>query len=78
MRMLCSVELMAAAERMGLEGVVSKRRDAPNRSGTKCGWVKVKTQAWREANRERWRPFRVPIVRRSRPRPNWITPKRAR
>jgi len=38
-RMLCSVELMAAAERMGLEGVVSKRRDAPNRSGTKCGWV---------------------------------------
>jgi bifunctional non-homologous end joining protein LigD len=51
------VELLAAAERMGLEGVVSKRRDAPYRSGTKCGWVKVKTQAWREANRERWRLF---------------------
>jgi hypothetical protein len=38
-------------------GVVSKRRDAPYRSGPKCGWVKVKTQAWREANRERWRLF---------------------
>jgi bifunctional non-homologous end joining protein LigD len=51
------VKLLAAAERMGLEGVVSKRRDAPYRSGTECGWVKVKTQAWREANRERWRLF---------------------
>jgi bifunctional non-homologous end joining protein LigD len=51
------VELLAAAERMGLEGVVSKRRDASYRSGPKCGWVKVKTQAWREANGERWRLF---------------------
>jgi bifunctional non-homologous end joining protein LigD len=50
-------ELLAAAERMGLEGVVSKRRDAPYRSGTECGWVKVKTQAWREANKDRWRLF---------------------
>jgi bifunctional non-homologous end joining protein LigD len=50
-------KLLAAAERMGLEGVVSKRRDAPYRSGTECGWVKVKTQACREANRERWRLF---------------------
>jgi bifunctional non-homologous end joining protein LigD len=51
------VELLAAAERMGLEGVVSKRRDAPYRSGTMSSWVKVKTQAWREANRDRWRLF---------------------
>jgi ATP-dependent DNA ligase len=40
-----------------LEGVVSKRRNAPYRSGTTCGWIKVKTQAWREANRDRWRLF---------------------
>jgi bifunctional non-homologous end joining protein LigD len=51
------VELLAAAERMGLEGVVSKRRDVPCRSGTMSGWVKVKTLAWREANRDRWRLF---------------------
>jgi hypothetical protein len=50
-------ELLAAAERMGLEGVVSKRRDAPYRSGTRCGWVKTKTKAWREANKDRWRLF---------------------
>jgi bifunctional non-homologous end joining protein LigD len=51
------VELLAAAKRMGLECVVSKRRDAPYRSGSECSWVKVKTQAWREANSERWRLF---------------------
>jgi len=51
------VELLAAAERIGLEGVVSKRRDAPYLSGAKCGWIKVKTQAWREANKNRWQLF---------------------
>ena len=40
---------------MGLEGIVSKRRDAPYRSGPSRDWVKTKTEAWREANRERWR-----------------------
>jgi bifunctional non-homologous end joining protein LigD len=50
-------ELLAAAERMGLEGVVSKRRDAPYRSGSQCGWIKTKTRAWREANKDRWRLF---------------------
>jgi bifunctional non-homologous end joining protein LigD len=50
-------KLLEAAERHGHEGVVSKRRDAPYRSG-ECGdWVKVKTTAWRSANRERWRLF---------------------
>jgi ATP-dependent DNA ligase len=38
-------------------GVVSKRRDAPYRSGECRDWVNVKTVAWREANRERWQPF---------------------
>jgi ATP-dependent DNA ligase len=45
------------AERHRLEGVVSKRQDAPYRSGQCRGWRKIKTDAWREANRERWRLF---------------------
>jgi len=49
--------LLWVAEQRGLEGVVSKRRDVPYRCG-ECGdWRKVKTIAWREANRERWRLF---------------------
>jgi bifunctional non-homologous end joining protein LigD len=51
------VRLMFEAESIGLEGVVSKRRDTPYRSGTKSGWVKVKTRAWRAANGERGRLF---------------------
>ena len=51
------VKLLAAAEGMHLEGVVSKRRDAPYRSGKKCDWIKVKCLSWRVANRERWRLF---------------------
>jgi bifunctional non-homologous end joining protein LigD len=50
-------ELLEAAERHGLEGVVSKRRLAPYRSGECRDWRKVKTEAWRAANRERWRLF---------------------
>jgi bifunctional non-homologous end joining protein LigD len=42
---------------MNLEGVVSKRRDAPYRSGRRSDWVKVKCDGWREANMERWRLF---------------------
>ena len=49
--------LLEVAERHKLEGVVSKRRDAPYRSGSCRGWRKVKTAVWREANRERWRLF---------------------
>jgi ATP-dependent DNA ligase len=48
------LDLLKAADRMNLEGTVSKRRDAPYRSGKQCGWVKV---TWREANKERWRLF---------------------
>jgi bifunctional non-homologous end joining protein LigD len=50
-------KLLEAAEKHKLEGVVSKRRDAPYCSGECQDWVKVKTLAWREANRERWRLF---------------------
>jgi bifunctional non-homologous end joining protein LigD len=49
--------LLRAAEEHRLEGVVSKRRDAPYRSGDCRDWRKVKTAAWREANRGRWRLF---------------------
>jgi bifunctional non-homologous end joining protein LigD len=50
-------KLLEAAERYGLEGVVSKQRSAPYKSGECRDWRKVKTNAWREANRERWRLF---------------------
>jgi ATP-dependent DNA ligase len=36
------IELLKAADRMKLEGIVSKRRDAPYRSGKQCDWIKVK------------------------------------
>ena len=61
---LCYVEtftdgatLLKAADRMGLEGIVSKKAAAPYRSGSKCDWIKVKCPSWREANKERWRLF---------------------
>jgi len=49
--------LLKAADRMRLEGIVSKRRDAPYRPGKQCDWIKVKCETRREANRERWRLF---------------------
>jgi bifunctional non-homologous end joining protein LigD len=51
------VRLLAVADDLGLEGIVSKRLDAPYRSGRRPEWIKVKTEAWRLANRERWRLF---------------------
>jgi ATP-dependent DNA ligase len=49
--------LLQVAEKHGLEGVVSKHRNATYKSGACRGWRKVKTKAWRDANRERWRLF---------------------
>jgi bifunctional non-homologous end joining protein LigD len=51
------VKLLAVAERTGLEGIVSKLKAQPYRSGKNSGWVKVKTATWREANRHRWELF---------------------
>jgi ATP-dependent DNA ligase len=51
------VKLLASAERMLLEGIVSKRRNSVYRSGECRDWVKIKTERWRAANRERWRLF---------------------
>ena len=50
-------KLLAAADRMGLEGIVSKRRDQFYRSGKNPAWIKVKTATWRAANRERYKLF---------------------
>ena len=47
--------LLKAADRMGLEGIVSKKASMPYRSGSLCDWIKVKCPSWRERNRERWR-----------------------
>jgi bifunctional non-homologous end joining protein LigD len=50
-------ELLKAADQLGLEGIVSKRRSLPYRSGPGRDWRKIKTAAWKAANRERWRLF---------------------
>ena len=36
-----SGKLLAAADAMQLEGIVSERRDGRYRSGTRSGWIKV-------------------------------------
>jgi bifunctional non-homologous end joining protein LigD len=51
------ITLLGACEKTGLEGIVSKRRGDPYHSGSKSGWIKVKTAAWRAANRERHKLF---------------------
>lgn len=48
---------LRAALEHGLVGIVSKKRDQPYRSDKNVGWIKVKTAAWREANRDRWEMF---------------------
>jgi bifunctional non-homologous end joining protein LigD len=50
-------KLLASCERIGLEGIVSKRVDRPYMSGSTMDWRKVKCQAWCEANRDRWEMF---------------------
>ena len=49
--------LLIACMDKGVEGIVSKRRDQPYRSGSRPEWVKVKCPGWTAANRERWRRF---------------------
>jgi bifunctional non-homologous end joining protein LigD len=50
-------KLLAHSEALGLEGIVSKRRDRPYRS-IRCDWIKVKCRAWREANKHRHELFK--------------------
>jgi bifunctional non-homologous end joining protein LigD len=51
-------QLLDACHRMGFEGIVSKRRDSAYRSGPTRDWLKIKTAAWRAANRDRGEMFR--------------------
>jgi len=48
------VKLLETCERMGLEGIISKRRESPYHSGPTRDWLKIKTSAWRAANRNRF------------------------
>jgi bifunctional non-homologous end joining protein LigD len=50
-------DLLAERARLGLEGVVAKRKDTPYRSGTRSDWVKVKTAEWKAANQWRGKFF---------------------
>jgi bifunctional non-homologous end joining protein LigD len=50
-------KLLRAAEGMGLEGVISKHRGTPYRSGRSADWIKLKTADWRIANKDRWHLF---------------------
>ena len=47
------VKLLAECEKIGFEGVVSKRRDMPYRSGRRSDWVKARCERWSAENRER-------------------------
>jgi bifunctional non-homologous end joining protein LigD len=49
--------LLAECARLGLVGIVAKRKDAPYRSGALSGWIKVKTPEWKAANRYRAKLF---------------------
>ena len=45
-------KLFEEARRLGLEGIVSKRRNGSYHA-SRCDWVKVKTPEWKEANKDR-------------------------
>lgn len=47
--------LLLAAGEYGLEGIVSKHRNAAYRSGPSDAWIKVKVLGWSEANRRRFK-----------------------
>jgi ATP-dependent DNA ligase len=48
---------------MNLEGIVSKRKESPYRSGPTRDWLKIKTASWRAANRDRYEVFAKPRAR---------------
>ena len=51
------IKLLETCGEMGFEGIVSKQKQSAYRSGPTRDWLKVKTAAWREANRYRWEMF---------------------
>jgi hypothetical protein len=48
---------LAEGARLGLEGIVEKRKYSPYRSGTRSGWIKAKTGEWKAANQYRAKLF---------------------
>jgi ATP-dependent DNA ligase len=44
----------------GLAGIVEKRKDSVYRSGTRGGWLKVKTDRWKAKNEYRAKLFEKP------------------
>jgi bifunctional non-homologous end joining protein LigD len=50
-------DLLAERARLGLEGIVAKRKESAYRSGTRSGWIKVKTPEWKAANQYRAKLF---------------------
>ena len=50
-------KLLAACQKMGIEGIVSKRLESTYQSGPARDWLKVKTATWRAANKDRWDLF---------------------
>ena len=45
------VRLLASCDQRGLGGTISKRLDAPYRSGRRSDWVRVRCTSWREESR---------------------------
>jgi hypothetical protein len=54
---MLGAKFLVVAERHGLEGIVSKAPGVGLPLGTVPRFGKIKTEAWRAANRERWRMF---------------------
>jgi bifunctional non-homologous end joining protein LigD len=54
---ICSLALLQTCQRINLEGIVSKRKECAYRSGPTRDWLKIKTAAWRAANRARYEFF---------------------
>ena len=54
---LDGVKLLAECEKIGFEGVVSKRRDLPYWSRKRSDWVKTRCERWSAENRERGKLF---------------------
>jgi bifunctional non-homologous end joining protein LigD len=52
------LKLLASCEKLGFEGIVSKRADSVYLPGPTKDWLKVKTAAWRAANADRFEMMR--------------------
>jgi bifunctional non-homologous end joining protein LigD len=50
--------LLLACTDKGVEGIVSKLRDAPYRPGSRPEWLKIKCPGWTAQNRDRWEKLR--------------------